>query len=140
MKELDYGKGYRYAHDEEDKVADMDCLPPSLLGRRYYEPTQEGREKQLAQRLSPHPPNQAQPSALEEIEVKDPLLPFPACRRHPALTRENHPRRANLRRRIPRPHQQRQRGERQRRDRQTLGPLHAAESSRSKSPIKSATP
>jgi putative ATPase len=51
MKELDYGKGYRYAHDEEDKVADMDCLPPSLTGRRYFEPTQEGREKQLAQRL-----------------------------------------------------------------------------------------
>jgi putative ATPase len=51
MKELDYGKGYRYAHDEEDKVADMDCLPPSLLGRRYFEPTSEGREKQLAQRL-----------------------------------------------------------------------------------------
>jgi len=51
MKELDYGKGYRYAHDEEGKVAAMDCLPPSLLGRRYFEPTQEGREKQLAQRL-----------------------------------------------------------------------------------------
>jgi len=51
MKDLDYGKGYRYAHDEEDKVAAMDCLPPSLLGRRYFEPTQEGREKQLAQRL-----------------------------------------------------------------------------------------
>jgi putative ATPase len=51
MKELDYGKGYRYAHDEEDKVADMDCLPPSLHGRRYFEPTNEGREKQLAQRL-----------------------------------------------------------------------------------------
>ncbi len=51
MKELDYGKGYRYAHDEENKVADMDCLPESLLGRRYFEPTQEGREKQLAQRL-----------------------------------------------------------------------------------------
>jgi putative ATPase len=51
MKELDYGKGYRYAHDEEDKVADMDCLPPSLMGRRYFEPTQEGREKQLSQRL-----------------------------------------------------------------------------------------
>ena len=32
MKELDYGKGYRYAHDEEDKVADMDCLPDSLKG------------------------------------------------------------------------------------------------------------
>jgi len=51
MKELDYGKGYKYAHDEEGKVADMDCLPASLLGRRYYEPTNEGREKQLAQRL-----------------------------------------------------------------------------------------
>jgi putative ATPase len=51
MKDLDYGKGYRYAHDEENKVADMDCLPHSLMGRRYFEPTQEGREKQLAQRL-----------------------------------------------------------------------------------------
>ena len=51
MKELDYGKGYRYAHDEPDKVAAMDCLPPSLADRRYYQPTQEGREKQLAQRL-----------------------------------------------------------------------------------------
>ena len=52
MKELDYAKGYKYAHDEPDKIAaDMDCLPPSLLGRRYFEPTQEGREKQLAQRL-----------------------------------------------------------------------------------------
>lgn len=51
MKELDYGKGYRYAHNEENKVADMDCLPPSLLGRQYFHPTNEGREKQLAQRL-----------------------------------------------------------------------------------------
>jgi putative ATPase len=51
MKELDYGKGYRYAHDEEGKVADMDCLPDSLKGRNYYQPTQEGREKRLAQRM-----------------------------------------------------------------------------------------
>ncbi|MGH9606478.1 MAG: replication-associated recombination protein A [Terracidiphilus sp.] len=51
MKEIGYGKGYRYAHDEEDKVADMDCLPDSLKGRTYYQPTQEGREKQLAQRM-----------------------------------------------------------------------------------------
>jgi len=51
MKELDYGKGYRYAHDEEGRVADMDCLPDSLKGRRYYDPTQEGREKLLAQRM-----------------------------------------------------------------------------------------
>jgi putative ATPase len=51
MKQLDYGKGYRYAHNEEGKVADMDCLPESLKGRSYYHPTQEGREKQLAQRM-----------------------------------------------------------------------------------------
>ena len=51
MKELDYGKGYRYAHDEEGRVADMDCLPDSLKGRSYFHPTQEGREKQLAARM-----------------------------------------------------------------------------------------
>ena len=51
MKELDYGKGYRYAHDEDGRVADMDCLPDSLKGRSYYQPTQEGREKLLAQRM-----------------------------------------------------------------------------------------
>jgi len=51
MKELEYGKGYRYAHDEEGRVADMDCLPEPLKGRRYYQPTQEGREKLLAQRM-----------------------------------------------------------------------------------------
>jgi putative ATPase len=51
MKELEYGKGYRYAHNEEGRVADMDCLPDSLRGRSYYHPTQEGREKLLAQRM-----------------------------------------------------------------------------------------
>ena len=51
MKSLDYGKGYQYAHDEKGRVADMECLPPSLAGRRYYQPTQEGREKALAQRM-----------------------------------------------------------------------------------------
>jgi len=51
MKELDYGRGYRYAHDEEGRVADMECLPDSLRGRSYYHPTQEGREKLLAQRM-----------------------------------------------------------------------------------------
>jgi len=51
MKSLDYGRDYQYAHDLEGKVADMECLPPSLVGRRYYQPTQEGREKTLAQRM-----------------------------------------------------------------------------------------
>ncbi|MGD0155441.1 MAG: replication-associated recombination protein A [Terracidiphilus sp.] len=51
MKDLGYAEGYQYAHDEENKVADMDCLPESLKGRSYYHPTQEGREKQLAARM-----------------------------------------------------------------------------------------
>ena len=51
MKTLDYGKGYQYAHDEEDRVADMECLPESLRSRTYYHPTNEGREKLLAQRM-----------------------------------------------------------------------------------------
>ncbi len=51
MKAMEYGKGYLYAHDEEGRVADMDCLPESLKGRSYYQPTQEGREKLLTQRM-----------------------------------------------------------------------------------------
>ena len=51
MKDLGYSEGYRYAHDEEGKVADMECLPPSLAGRRYYHPTQEGLEKRIAERM-----------------------------------------------------------------------------------------
>ena len=51
MKSIGYGKGYQYAHDEEGKVADMECLPESFRGRSYYHPTAEGREKLLAQRM-----------------------------------------------------------------------------------------
>lgn len=51
MRELEYGKGYQYAHDVEGKVADMQCLPPSLAAKRYYHPTSEGRERMLAQRM-----------------------------------------------------------------------------------------
>ena len=51
MKQLGYGKGYRYAHDEDEGVSGMDCLPESLLGRRYYEPTQRGQEAGIADRL-----------------------------------------------------------------------------------------
>ena len=51
MKELDYGRDYQYAHDVEGRVADMECLPSSLVGRKYYLPTNEGREKLLAQRM-----------------------------------------------------------------------------------------
>jgi putative ATPase len=51
MKALDYGKGYRYAHEERDAVADMDCLPERLLGRQYYRPTERGFEKDIKRRL-----------------------------------------------------------------------------------------
>ncbi len=51
MKEIGYGDGYRYAHDEEGRVAAMECLPENLRDRRYYQPTQEGRERLLAQRM-----------------------------------------------------------------------------------------
>jgi len=51
MKSLDYGKEYQYAHDVDGKIAAMECLPPSLAGREYYHPTQEGREKLLQQRM-----------------------------------------------------------------------------------------
>jgi putative ATPase len=51
MKNQGYGRGYEYAHDVEDKVADMDCLPPSLAGRQYYRPTDEGLEHRLRARM-----------------------------------------------------------------------------------------
>ena len=50
MKELDYGKGYRYAHDFEEKVTDMQCLPDSLEGRQYYIPTEMGKEARFKTR------------------------------------------------------------------------------------------
>ena len=53
MKELDYGKGYQYAHNTEEKLTAMTCLPDSIAkaGRRYYEPTTQGREKLVKERL-----------------------------------------------------------------------------------------
>jgi len=51
MKSLEYGKGYQYAHDEADAVTGMDCLPANLSGRKYYEPTDRGFEKELKRRL-----------------------------------------------------------------------------------------
>ena len=51
MKNLNYGKGYQYAHDTEDKLTNMQCLPDSLLGRTYYQPTEEGFEGRYKERL-----------------------------------------------------------------------------------------
>lgn len=51
MKELGYGKDYEYAHDTKDKLTTMDCLPPSLIGKTYYNPGTMGNEIRFKQRL-----------------------------------------------------------------------------------------
>ena len=51
MKDLGYGKGYQYAHDTEEKLTNMQCLPESLIGKEYYRPTGQGHEAKFAARL-----------------------------------------------------------------------------------------
>ncbi|MDE5908200.1 MAG: replication-associated recombination protein A [Lachnospiraceae bacterium] len=51
MQELCYGEGYQYAHDTEEKLTDMECLPESLKGREYYIPTSQGKEAEIKERL-----------------------------------------------------------------------------------------
>jgi putative ATPase len=51
MKEVGYGRGYRYAHAEPEGVGGIECLPESLRGRRYYRPRASGEEAELSQRL-----------------------------------------------------------------------------------------
>ncbi|RPJ77126.1 MAG: replication-associated recombination protein A [Acidobacteria bacterium] len=51
MKDLEYGKGYQYAHDEREGVAAMDCLPDRLRGRKFYRPVERGFEKEIKRRL-----------------------------------------------------------------------------------------
>ncbi|MBQ4254884.1 MAG: replication-associated recombination protein A [Bacilli bacterium] len=51
MKDLGYGKGYQYAHDYEEKVTAMSCLPESLEGKEYYKPTTQGLESKYGPRL-----------------------------------------------------------------------------------------
>jgi len=71
MKAWGYGAGYQHAHQFEDALPDMECLPPSLAGRRYYLPTQRGIEKRIAERLEEirqararaGPPPTAEPSS-----------------------------------------------------------------------------
>ncbi len=51
MKEAGYGRGYRYAHDEEGAVSDLECLPDELVGERFYHPTKYGWEARIAERM-----------------------------------------------------------------------------------------
>lgn len=52
MQQLHYGEGYQYAHDAPDKLTNLQCLPDSLLGKTYYQPTSQGLEEKYGQRLS----------------------------------------------------------------------------------------
>jgi putative ATPase len=52
MKGIGYGKDYRYAHDEQEGVSPMECLPENLRGREYYRPTERGLESRLRERLA----------------------------------------------------------------------------------------
>lgn len=51
MKDLHYGEGYQYAHELKEKIAAFQCLPDSLVGKQYYNPTEEGREEPMKRRL-----------------------------------------------------------------------------------------
>lgn len=51
MKDLGYGNGYEYSHDYKYRMTDMECLPPALLNKKYYQPTSQGSEAKVAQRL-----------------------------------------------------------------------------------------
>jgi putative ATPase len=51
MKNIGYGEGYKYAHNFDEKVTDMSCLPDNLAGRTYYKPTDQGFEQRLRARL-----------------------------------------------------------------------------------------
>ncbi|TAM83586.1 MAG: replication-associated recombination protein A [Acidobacteria bacterium] len=51
MANIGYGKGYQYAHNAEEKLTDMECLPENLKGRRYYQPTDQGLEKKLKEKM-----------------------------------------------------------------------------------------
>ncbi len=68
MKEVGYGRGYRYAHAEPEGVGGIECLPESLRGRRYYRPRASGEEAELSQRLEAILKKRQEKWAMEEAE------------------------------------------------------------------------
>jgi len=67
MKAWGYGEGYQHAHQFADAMVDMECLPPSLAGRRYYIPTDRGLEKRISERLEEIRKRKSKPEGSEEI-------------------------------------------------------------------------
>ena len=64
MKQWGYGEGYQHAHEFEDAMVDMECLPPSLAGREWYHPTERGLEKRISERLAEIRKRREQPNDL----------------------------------------------------------------------------
>ena len=52
MKDLHYGQHYQYAHDSKDKLTTMQTMPPELVGKQFYQPTDQGMETRFANRLA----------------------------------------------------------------------------------------
>jgi len=71
MKNLDYGKGYRYAHDEAEGVADMTCLPPAHEHRTFYEPVDRGFESTIRKRLMEWRRRRTSPSGTSRPEGEE---------------------------------------------------------------------
>jgi putative ATPase len=70
MRHIGYGEGYQYAHNVEQKVTDMQCLPDSLAGRVYYHPTREGNEARIQERLAQLRKIQHKPAVKSEAASK----------------------------------------------------------------------
>jgi putative ATPase len=68
---LGYGEGYQYAHDLENKIADMQCLPNNLRDRVYYRPTNEGTEKRIRERMEEIKKRRAQASGAKSEGPKE---------------------------------------------------------------------
>jgi putative ATPase len=71
MKNLGYGKGYKYAHDYEDAITDLSCLPDSLTGSKFYEPTDRGFEAEVKKRIQDWERKRAKSSPQTHKEQKD---------------------------------------------------------------------
>jgi hypothetical protein len=71
MKEVGYGRGYRYAHAEPGGVGGIECLPESLRGRRYYRPRGSGEEAELSQRLEAILKRRQAKWAKEQVAVEE---------------------------------------------------------------------
>jgi len=71
MKEVGYGKDYKYSHEYEEHVADMECLPPSLVEKRYYLPSNQGLESEYGQRLEHIMAVKRNAGKINQREIKD---------------------------------------------------------------------